>query len=94
MKFLWVSLAVLLLSSIWVYGFVEFNLNDTELSLMEGYSYTDSKAQNYLLMVELTLIKGAGAKQAGSFLFFGKVSFCCYFWKLFPCLLCIHLQGV
>lgn len=69
MKLLWVGVFLLLVSSKWVRGFVEFSLNETELSFIEGYSHKDSIAQSNLLMVGLTLINGAGAKQAGPLLF-------------------------
>lgn len=62
MKLLWVGIAVLVVLGKWVDGFVEFSLNETEISLMEGFGV--SKAGYNPLMVGLTLIHGAGAKGA------------------------------
>lgn len=64
MKFLWVlGLVTALVFSKWVDGFLKKSLNKTELSLLETYG--GSNAANNTLMVELTLIEGAGAKGAG-----------------------------
>ncbi|PQM36346.1 pectin acetylesterase 12 isoform X1 [Prunus yedoensis var. nudiflora] len=63
MKFLWVlGLVTALVFSKWVDGFLKKSLNETELSLSETYG--GSNAANNTLMVELTLIEGAGAKGA------------------------------
>ncbi|XP_062081707.1 pectin acetylesterase 12-like [Humulus lupulus] len=62
MKLLWVGIAVVVVLGKWVDGFVEFSLNETEISLMEGFGV--SKAGYNPLMVGLTLIHGAGAKGA------------------------------
>lgn len=63
MKFLWVlGLVTALVFSKWVDGFLKKS-NETALSLLETYG--GSNAANNTLMVELTLIEGAGAKGAG-----------------------------
>ncbi|CAB4285046.1 unnamed protein product [Prunus armeniaca] len=63
MKFLWVlGLVTALVFSKWVDGFLKKSLNKTEPSLLETYG--GSNAANNTLMVELTLIEGAGAKGA------------------------------
>ncbi|KAF4359393.1 hypothetical protein G4B88_024060 [Cannabis sativa] len=62
MKLLWVGIAFVVVLAKWVNGFVEFSLNETEISLMEGFGV--SKAGYNPLMVGLTLIHGAGAKGA------------------------------
>ena len=67
MKLLLVGIAVLVVFGKWVDGFVEFSLNETEISLLEGYGV--SKAGYNPLMVGLTLIQGANAKGAGTLLF-------------------------
>ncbi|XP_068316907.1 pectin acetylesterase 12-like [Pyrus communis] len=62
-KFLWVGIVTALVFGIWVDGFVEEkNFNETVPSLLETYG--SSEAANDILMVGLTLVKGAAAKGA------------------------------
>lgn len=63
MKLFWVSIVISLACSKWVAGFMEYGYNETEIALLEGYG--ESKVGANLLMVGLTLIRGAGAKRAG-----------------------------
>ncbi|XP_068317974.1 pectin acetylesterase 10 [Pyrus communis] len=62
MKLFWVSIVISLACSKWVAGFMEYGYNETEIALLEGYG--ESKVGANLLMVGLTLIRGAGAKRA------------------------------
>ncbi|KAL5580435.1 hypothetical protein UlMin_015203 [Ulmus minor] len=64
MKLLSVVVSLLVFSSNWVNGFVEFGLNETEWSLMEAFGVSEASNNNNLLMVGLTLIQGANAKGA------------------------------
>lgn len=62
-KLWWVGVAILVFLGKWANGFVEFSLNDTELSFVEE-GYGVSKASANPLLVGLTLINGANAKRA------------------------------
>ncbi|KAB2630349.1 notum-like protein [Pyrus ussuriensis x Pyrus communis] len=62
MKLFWVSIVISLAFSKWAAGFMEYGFNETEMALLEGYG--ESKVGANLLMVGLTLIGGAGAKEA------------------------------
>ncbi|CAN6724429.1 unnamed protein product [Malus baccata var. baccata] len=62
MKLFWVSIVISLAFSKWVAGFMEYGYNETEIALLEGYG--EAKVGANLLMVGLTLIRGAGAKRA------------------------------
>lgn len=61
-KLLLVVVAILVVFGKWADGFVEYGLNETEMSLIESYGV--SNAIPNALMVELTLIYGANAKGA------------------------------
>ena len=78
-KVLGVGVAIVVLQVLlgkWVDGFVEYSLNETEISLMhEGPGYGVSKATNNALMVGLTLIHGANSKGAGIHIFQFYLSF-------------------
>ena len=77
-KLWWVGVAILASLGKWANGFVEFSLNETELSFVEE-GYGVSKAFANPLLVGLTLIQGANAKGAGTlFLFFSFLFFCQY----------------
>lgn len=66
-KLLWVWIVIGLVLSNWVDGFEEHSLNITAMPLWETEAdgvFKPTKVPN-ALMVELTLIQGAGAKGAG-----------------------------
>jgi hypothetical protein len=76
-KRLWVGIIILLVFSNWVDGLEEFHLNETAMYFFEAEAYGVSKPAIVppALMVGLTLIRGAGAKRAGTFFFYYHCKF-------------------